>query len=198
MGFLFFLAPVSAVAAINLFSGLGNDFHTMPGPVIWVTGAGAGIACSVGSLAGGFAADRFGKATLYLTGGTLAGAVSVVLALSPHSAAFFVPGVLLYNAIAGWCYAAFTALQIELTGPDNPTAATQMGLFSASTNAAIVYMTWADGQGYRLRGVRGLFLTDGLAAIAAGTLLLLFLRRRRPLAENLVHNEVTAACQPVE
>ena len=59
----------------------------------------------------------------------------------------------------------------------NPTAATQLGLFAAA-NAAVVYMTWADGQGFRLFGIRGLFLVDGLAALGAAIPLLLFLRTK--------------------
>jgi predicted MFS family arabinose efflux permease len=61
-------------------------------------------------------------------------------------------------------------------------ACTQLGLFSASTNLAIVYMTWADGQGYKHFGMRGLLLTDSFAGMASAVLLLVLLwnRLRRP------------------
>jgi hypothetical protein len=75
-------------------------------------------------------------------------------------------------------YAAFTALELQLTGKNNPTAATQLALFAASTNGAITYMTWFDGQGYRLHGVRGLFVADGAAAVITGLALLFFVVRR--------------------
>jgi hypothetical protein len=39
-------------------------------------------------------------------------------------------------------------------------------------------MTWSDGQGYRLFGIRGLFLVDGFAGLLASAGLLIFLRRR--------------------
>jgi hypothetical protein len=39
IGFALFLSPASAAAAINLFSGMGRDFHTSEHTVIWVTGA---------------------------------------------------------------------------------------------------------------------------------------------------------------
>ncbi len=39
-------------------------------------------------------------------------------------------------------------------------------------------MTWLDGRGYHLSGVRGLFLVDGLAAIVSAILLLFFIRSR--------------------
>ncbi|MGH8336496.1 MAG: hypothetical protein ACRETL_06710, partial [Gammaproteobacteria bacterium] len=177
-GFLIFLAPAACVAAINLFAGLGADFRATSRQVVWVTGAGAAIACSLGALLGGYMADRVNRGVLYMTGGILAGAVALALAFSPHKAPVFVAGVLIYNNVAGLCYAAFSALCLQLVGTRNPTAATQMALFAAASNAAVVYMTWADGQGYRMFGIRGLFLMDGLAAIGAAIPLLIFLRWR--------------------
>ncbi len=177
-GFLLFLLPAASVAATNLFSGLGTDFAAAPERVIWATGAGVALFSSMGALLGGYLADRVDRKTLYLSGGTLAGVCSISLALLPHTETAFIAGVLAYNGIAGICYAGFSALSLELTGIGNPTAATQLGLFAAATNAAIVYMTWTDGQGYRLFGVRGLFLVDGCAGILASTGLLIFLRRR--------------------
>jgi hypothetical protein len=79
---------------------------------------------------------------------------------------------------AGITYAAFSAWSLQLVGIGNPPAATQLGLFAASTNGAIVYMTWADGLGYGLFGAKGLFLVDGLASLGAAIPLLMFLRWR--------------------
>jgi MFS transporter, PAT family, beta-lactamase induction signal transducer AmpG len=183
IGFLLFLTPSGAVAAINLFSGLGNDFHTAAGQVVWVTGAGVAISSSAGALLGGYMADRVSRGVLYLSGGILAGLTSLTMALTPHTGFTFTAGVLFYNAVAGLIYAAFTALGLQLTGNRNPTAATQLALFAASTNGAIVYMTWLDGQGYRLYGIKGLFLVDGLAAVVTGLVLMVFvLRKGRALA----------------
>jgi MFS family permease len=177
-GFLLFLLPAGSVAATNLFSGLGKDFAARPERVIWATGAGVALFSSIGALLGGYLADRVDRKTLYLSGGAFAGLCSISLALLPHTETALIAGVLAYNGIAGVCYAAFSALSLELTGIGNPTAATQLGLFAAATNAAIVYMTWTDGQGYRLFGVRGLFLVDGFAGILASAGLMIFLRRR--------------------
>jgi predicted MFS family arabinose efflux permease len=178
IGFLLFLTPSGAVAAINLFSGLGNDFHAAAGRVVWVTGAGVAISSSAGALLGGYLADRVSRSVLYLSGGILAGLTSLTMALIAHTQFTFTSGVLFYNAIAGLIYAAFTALSLQLTGNRNPTAATQLALFAASTNGAIVYMTWLDGQGYRLYGVKGLFLMDGLAAVVTGLALMVFVMRK--------------------
>jgi MFS family permease len=177
-GFALFLVPASAEAAINLFSGMGNDFHTSVSTVIWVTGAGCAITASVGALLGGYAANRLSRGYLYLGAGLATSFVSVAMALSPHTPAAFILGALIYNGIAGVAYAAFNALGFQLVGQESPVASTQLGLFAAATNFAIVYMTWADGQGFKYFGVRGLLLTDGLASMISAVLLLSLLGGR--------------------
>lgn len=184
MGFLLFLTPAGAVAAINLFSGLGKEFQTPEPHVVWITGAGVAITSSIGALVGGYIADRANRGALYLGSGIVAGLTSLTLAFTPHTELAFTCGVLFYNAMAGVSYAAFTALELQLTGKDNPTAATQLALFAASTNGAISYMTWFDGQGYRIDGVRGLFVTDGLAAVITGIALMIFVVRKGRLGQS--------------
>ncbi len=174
-GFALFLAPASAVAAINLFSGMGRDFHTSEHTVMWITGAGCAVSTSLGALLGGYAANKISRGFLYLSAGIGAGLTALTLAFAPHTSMSFIWGALLYNGLAGVAYAAFNALGYQLVGQKSAVASTQLGLFSAATNAAIVYMTWADGQGYKHFGVQGLLLTDGAASIISATLLLLLL-----------------------
>lgn len=194
-GFALFLAPASAVAAINLFSGMGRDFHTAEHTVVWITGAGCAIATSVGALAGGYAANRVSRGHMYLLAGICASVCALAMAFAPHGPTEFIVGVLVYNGIAGVVYAAFNALGYQLVGQKSPVASTQLGLFSAATNGAIVYMTWADGQGYEHFGVRGLLVTDGLASLISGALLLVLLRgqlrgiRRHALEQSAAETE---------
>lgn len=182
-GFALFLAPVSAGALINLFSGLGKDFHSGEHLVIWITGAGCAATASIGSLIGGHAANRVSRGYLYVFAGMSIGVCGLVLAFTPHNPVAFAAGALVYNGITGICYAAFNALGYQLVGEKTEVASTQLGLFSASTNFAIVYMTWLDGQGYRYFGLNGLLLVDALASLVTGTVILVFLGRllrRRP------------------
>lgn len=172
VGFVLFLSPAAAVGAINLFSGLGKDFHVSEHMVILITGGGCAITASIGSLVGGFASGRLPRGYVYLTAGIAAGLCALTMAFAPHTPSAFIAGVLIYNACAGLAYAAFTALCLQLVGHGNPVAATQLGLFAAATNGAIVFMTWADGRGYKHFGVRGLLTVDGSAALLAGIPLL--------------------------
>jgi predicted MFS family arabinose efflux permease len=135
-------------------------------------------------LIGGYAANRVSRGYLYLGAGMTTSLCALTLAFSPHTPIAFILGALIYNGITGVAYAAFNALGYQLVGQKSPVASTQLGLFAAATNAAIVYMTWADGQGYKHFGVHGLLLTDGLASLVSGSLLLWLLRnqlkRREP------------------
>ena len=177
VGFALFIAPASALAAINLFSGIGRDFHASDHTVILVTGAGCAISASIGSLLGGWASHRFNRGYVYLLSGIAGALCALIVAFLPHVPENFVWLALAYNGIAGVSYAAFTSLSLQLIGHASPVASTQLGLFSASTNGAIVFMTAADGLGYRHFGVRGLLLTDGLASLAAAIPLLFLVRR---------------------
>ncbi len=193
VGFALFLAPASSLAAINLFSGIGRDFHASDHTVIVVTGAGCAISASVGSLLGGWASHRFNRGYVYLLSGIVGAVCALTAAFLPHVPGNFVWLALAYNGIAGVSYAAFTSLGLQLVGHRSPVASTQLGLFSASTNGAIVFMTAADGLGYRHFGVRGLLLTDGLASLAAAIPLLFLVRRylRRAPEEDLLAEAVT-------
>jgi MFS family permease len=190
-GFCLFLVPASAEAAINLFSGMGNDFHTSTSTVIWVAGAGCAITASVGALIGGYAADRVSRGYLYLGAGLTTSIVSLTMAVSPHTPLAFILGVLTYNGLAGVSYAAFNALGYQLVGQESPVASTQLGLFAAATNFAIVYMTWADGLGFKHFGVRGLLLTDGLASMISAVALMTLLGSRLR-KKQLKESELTA------
>jgi MFS family permease len=156
---------------------MGNDFHTAESTVVWVTGAGCAITASIGALLGGYAADRVSRGRLYLGAGLVTSFVALAMALAPHTPLDFILGALVYNGLAGVVYAAFNAFGYELVGNNSAVASTQLGLFSASTNLAIVYMTWADGHASKYFGVTGLLLTDSIASMASAILLLILLRK---------------------
>jgi len=192
-GFALFLAPVGAAAGINLFSGLGRDFHTSAHVVVLVTGAGCAVAAGLGALLGGYVANRVNRGYLYLSASAGIVVVSLSLALTGHTEAAFIAGALIYNALTGVVYAAFNALGFQLVGNKSTVASTQLALFAAAINAAVVYMTWADGQGYKHFGVRGLFLVDALASAVAILPLLVLVKRGLPkVSEEVSVTEVAA------
>jgi MFS family permease len=178
VGFAILLSPAAGTAAQNLQSGLGKDFHTSESVVIWVTGIGSAIFCSIGALVGGKLADRFPRGYVYLFSGLGTGLTAIAAALLPRTAMVFIVTTLVYNTITGSIYAAYNALGLELTG-DSPVASTQLGLFAASINVNVNYMTRADGLGYRKGGVTGMYLVDGLASVVCIVPLLFLVRSER-------------------
>jgi len=74
--------------------------------------------------------------------------------------------------VAGLCFAAFTAVVLEIIGKVDRSAATQYTLFDAAGNLATSYLAWMDGHGYDLfkahnhPGTAGLLLTDAGMNIA--------------------------------
>lgn len=190
VGFALFLSPAGAFGLANLASGLGNDFHTDPQIVIWITGAGVAAATSLGAIAGGFIADRVARGYAYLAGGIFAALCGAAMAVAHRDPLTFSGGILAYSAGMGVSYASFSALALQLVGFEHVVAGTQITLFGSAGNLAIVYMTWLDGQGYRLFGLNGLFAMDaGLALLSAFPLLWLVRQeragasRRQPDAE---------------
>ena len=181
IGFALFLSPAGAAAAMNLFSALGGDFHASERVVIAVTGAGCAISASLGALGGGYAANRVSRARLFLLGGAGTATVALCMAFLPQTQPAFIAGAILYSGLTGVVLAAFNALAYQLVGQTSAVASTQLGLFLAALNAAIVYMTWADGQGYKHFGIRGLFLIDGLSGLLSIIPLLWLVHRGTPL-----------------
>lgn len=183
VGFALFLSPAAGTAAGNLISGLGKDFSASETTVIWVTGIWSALAGSVGALLGGRLADRFPRGYVYLFAGFGTAATALATVVLPHTPQVFVVIVLLYGMVTGAIYASYNALGFELTG-DSPVASTKLGLFAATINANVTYMTVADGFGYKKGGATGMFLVDGLASLVCIVPLLFLVkaeRRRRAL-----------------
>ncbi|WP_263411501.1 MFS transporter [Terriglobus tenax] len=171
MGLITFLLPAGAFALNNVFSGLGADFHASTNWVTTVCGAGVAIACSLGCLAGGPLADRYSRMTVYICAGSATSIATGIALFCPRSGASYAALVLLYNFCQGINFTALTAIVFQLTGSENPLAATQMSLLFSAANLPTSYVTWLDGRGYAGFGVPGLLLTDTLLMLVFGTIL---------------------------
>jgi hypothetical protein len=60
-----------------------------------------------------------------------------------------------------------------------------MALFASASFIPLSYMTWLDGEGDHVWGVRGLFATDACLGLLTALLLVVVLRRFRPRSEKL-------------
>ena len=65
MGFAIFMSPMGAAAAMNLFSGVGVDYHASEHTVVWINGFAGGLLTAGGSLAGGWLCDLIDRRFAY-------------------------------------------------------------------------------------------------------------------------------------
>jgi MFS family permease len=177
LGFLLFLSPIGAGAAVNLLSAIGVDYHASPGLVLGVTGMPEGLIATVaGALIGGAISNRLRRQTAYILYGVLIASAAGAMAIAPLWPVSFVIGGLAYEFGVGLVQAAFFALALELSGTEPMTAGTRMALFISAANAPSSYMTWLDGRGYHAWGVRGMLGTDSCVALATAAVLIVVLR----------------------
>jgi len=176
LGLVFFLSPVSSAAVSNLISGLGPDYHAPANEVMWISGIGGGLLSALGSFVGGFVCDRMNRMIAYAFAGGLSAVFAVYLAFAPSTVWTYGLGYSGYAIAAGFGYAVFTALVLEVLGQRRHAAGTAYSLFVASGNLPILYMTWLDGVGYGHGAVKGLMTVDAVAN-GAGALVLLAIAR---------------------
>jgi hypothetical protein len=127
-------------------------------------------------MVGGFICDRMNRMTAYALAGLSSAVFAVWMAVGPANAFTYTGGYTGYSLAAGFAYAAFTALVLEVLGKRPHAAGSAYSLLVASGNVPIAYMTWVDGVAYKHASVKGLMGADAFANGAGGVILLLFAR----------------------
>lgn len=182
------LAPVSCGALTNLFSAMAGDYHAPEHVVELVNGLGMGLSGALGSLVGGWMADRMNRKLNYALMGGATGLCALAMAAAPLTPTTYVWGTLAYSFANGAAFAAFAGMVLELVSA-GAAVTTKYTLFVAASNLAISTVTALDGgaAGFRGLGVRasvafdGLITFGGISVVVA--LFLLFLRRKpQPVA----------------
>lgn len=84
LGMILCLSPISAGASSNLFSSASDRWQVTANTVALVTGVIGGLVMAVGSLLGGFLADRFPRKLLYVAA-AMNGAVSYMTVIVGHA-----------------------------------------------------------------------------------------------------------------
>jgi MFS family permease len=185
-GLLICLSPVGTVAASGLFGAIADDYHATSGDVILATGLVFGVSNAIGSLVGGFLADRIDRRKTYLLSGVLTAVCAFSMAFAPRTPFSYLFWALAYGVASGLAYAAFYAFVFEMI-EDSPGATTKFGLFIGISNLAISYVTFLDGLMYKpgprvpLSGASGVLSCDGalnlLGVVLIGALMVVVRRR---------------------
>jgi MFS family permease len=167
-GFLALLVvfvPVSTGAASNLWAAVADGWRASADTVALINGALGGVACTFGSLVGGFLCDRLDRKTAYLLYGAAQALCAVAMALAPHTESMFALFTLVYAVLNGMGYAAFSAVALETIGAS--AAATQYNVFASLSNMPILYMGLIEGWAYNRYGSSAMLYVEALFAAAA-------------------------------
>jgi MFS family permease len=179
------LAPVGCGALTNLFSGMAIEYGADQRVVEVVNGLGGGLAGALGSLVGGFLADRMNRRVAYALAGGLTALSAVGMLLAPMTPTTYTVGTLAYSFANGIAFATWAGMVLEVVG-DSAAVATKYALFVASSNFAISTVTklngWASGfRGFagdwpKEAGARGALAFDAGITFAGLVLVLLLVR----------------------
>ena len=156
---LLLMAPAGTGAAQLLLPAIASHYGVGASGVIWINGIGGGIALAAGSLLGALIPSDWDGRVVYASAGLLNGLAAIALT-SADGATGYLVGTILYLVTVGLCWARFTALIVEIVGPDTKDASTIYSALSAAGSIPLAYMTWLDGFGYSKLGTHGLLLTD--------------------------------------
>ena len=148
------IAPVGCGALTNLFAGMAIEFGADQRVVEVVNGLGGGLAGALGSLVGGFLADRMNRRVAYALAGGLTALSAAGMLAAPLTPATYVIGTLAYNFANGIAFATWAGMVLEVVG-DTAAVATKYALFVASSNFAISTVTKLDGLASEFRGFSG-------------------------------------------
>jgi MFS family permease len=179
-GMLFCISPVGTAALLNYFAGMTDTFHASKWTVMVVNGWLNGLITAAGSVLGGLLCDRMNRKGAYLLSGALTALVALGMAISPINGTTYAVGVCIYFFVAGFCYAAFSAVVLEAVGKAGASASAQYSLFVAAGNIAIGYVGLLDT---RFKNVRHLLAADAglnLVGVAALGVVMALLFRRKP------------------
>ena len=148
------LAPVGCGALTNLFSGMAIEYGADQRVVEVVNGIGGGLAGGLGSLAGGYLADRMNRRLAYALAGGLTALAAVAMLAAPMTPATYTWGTLAYNFANGIAFATWAGMVLEVVG-HTAAVATKYALFVASSNLAISTVTKLNGWASEFRGFAG-------------------------------------------
>lgn len=163
IGLMFLLSPVGSAAAGHLISGMGQDYNASGVVVVWVTGIGGGLLAATGSLIGGAVADRIGRLFAYPMAGAFACLFGLYLGFAEATPITYSVGYAGYSLAAGFAYAVYTAIVLDILGGRRHAAASGYAVLNSAGNLPIAYMTWLDGLAYRQGGARGTMTMDAAA-----------------------------------
>ncbi len=193
-GLIICAAPVGCGALTNLFSAMAGDYHAPEEMVGLVNGLGGGIVGALGSVAGGYLADKMSRRVAYGAAGGFTALAALAMAMGPMTPVTYAWGTLTYSFASGIAFAAFAGMVLELVS-HGAAVTTKYTLFVAISNQAISYTTLLDGKAsewFSRWGVRSTIAFDGLFTFVGIAVLVAMVMVGRKPPVNVASDAVTA------
>jgi MFS family permease len=165
LALLILFLPIGTGAASNLWAAISGDWHASADTVALVNGALGGVVSTFACLGGGYVSDALDRKTAYSLFGVLIALCAVAMALAPRTPTMFVFFTLLYAALLGGAYSAFSAVTLEAIG--RGAAATKYNLLASLSNIPIAWMTLVDGWAQSRWGSGGMLLAEAVIGVVA-------------------------------
>ena len=157
------LMPIGTGAASNLWSSVAQDWKVNADTVALVTGILSGLISAVGSVIGGWGADKWGNWIAYLGAGSVCALVTIAMAAMPYKPDVYIYGVLAYAFGLGLLNAAFSSVILYAAG--KKAGATKYSLLSSIGNVPVVYMTAFDGWAHDNGGSKYMLVMEAAMGI---------------------------------
>ena len=172
--------PIGTGAASNLWAAIAQDWRATGDTVALVNGTLGGIVSTFACLAGGYVSDWMDRKAAYNFFGGLIALCAIAMALAPRTENMFVAFTLLYAALLGGAYSAFSAVTLEAIG--RGAAATKYNLLASLANVPIAWMTLVDGWAHGKWGANGMLYVEAAIGVLAIGFFGLFSMTTRRLA----------------
>jgi MFS family permease len=150
------------------WSSVASEWKVSGDTVALTGGLIAGVVSAVAALFGGYVCDAMDRRTAYCLFGLLIAVEVVITAWLPRTAGVWIGASVLYQALLGASYAAYSAVVLEVIG--RGAAATKFNLMASAGNVPVTYMPVVDGVLHDKYGTNAMFYGEAGLCVAAAVL----------------------------
>ena len=157
--------PIGTGNAQFLFSAVAREWKASGDFVSLVLGLVAGVAITIGTLAGGWLEDRLPQRRAYFVACAAQGVLALLLLLSPREPWSFALITACYTASLGMCTAALTGMALALA--KGGAASTKVSLFIAFNTLGSLGLVKGAGWAHDAWGMTGMLGAEIITVVVA-------------------------------
>jgi MFS family permease len=161
------LLPIGS-GGLGTWSSFANEYKVSGDTVALTGGLIAGVASGVAALFGGYVCDWMDRRTAYCMFGAMIAVEVVLVAWLPRTGVVWIGACVLYQALLGASYAAYSAVVLEVIG--RGAAATKFNLMASVANVPVTFMPIVDGVLHDRYGTNAMYYGEAGLAVAAAVL----------------------------